>query len=269
VTGALVTDPGPGGQSNVLMYPLPFVGVPGDVILTESPAGGPPSDIIRFNGNSTLLFYSDPFTVDTNDCPDSLADGPAPTVLYPSPVILAEVGPEGGTNGATYTPTPGEPGYDPSGPTYTFISDYPPLSPDPFTAWQLKYFGCTNCALAAASADPDGDGMSNTNEFLAGTVPTNSASYFHITSIVRQGVGSNDLNIVWTARPCKVYIVQVFPGNAPDGSYSNNFTDIASSLTIGGVLAGGFVKGDTITNYVDVGGATNIPSRYYRVRLVP
>jgi len=111
--------------------------------------------------------------------------------------------------------------------------------------------------------------MSNTNEFLAGTDPTNTLSYFHITSIVRQGSGSNDINITWAARPCKDYIVQVFPGNAPDGSYSNNFTDIPGSLTIGGVVGGGFVRGDVITNYVEAGGATNNPSRYYRVRLVP
>jgi hypothetical protein len=268
VSGNLANDPGPGGQSNVLTYPLPFPGVPGDVILMETPAGGPPSDILRFNGNGTVVFYSDPFTVNTNDCPDSLADGPGPTALYTTPVVLPEVGPEGGTNGATYTPTSIQPGWDPSGPTYTFISDYPPPA-DPFAAWQLKYFGCTNCAQAASGADPDGDGMSNTNEFLAGTVPTNSTSLFRVTSIVRQGSGSNDINITWTARPCKVYVVQVFPGNAPDGSYSNNFSDIASSLTIGGVLGGGFVKGDSTTNYVDVGGGTNKPSRYYRVRLVP
>src|SRR5262249_30099081 len=118
-------------------------------------------------------------------------------------------------------------------------------------------------------ADPDGDGMINTNEFVTGTDPTNNKSAFRITSIVRQGSSSNDINITWTARACKVYIVQVVAGNPTDGSYATNFTAISSSLTIGGVLAGGFVKGDTITNYVDVGAATNKPARYYRIRLVP
>jgi hypothetical protein len=57
--------------------------------------------------------------------------------------------------------------------------------------------------------------------------------------------------------------VQVTSG-AADGSYNTNgFADIASSLTI----VGG--SGDTSTNYTDAGGATNTPSRYYRVRLVP
>ena len=53
---------------------------------------------------------------------------------------------------------------------------------DPFAAWQTQYFNCTVCPQAAAAADPDGDGMSNTNEFLVGTDPTNSASAFRITS---------------------------------------------------------------------------------------
>jgi len=34
-----------------------------------------------------------------------------------------------------------------------------------------------------ATADADGDGMSNLQEFLSGTDPTNSASYLHITSV--------------------------------------------------------------------------------------
>ena len=28
-------------------------------------------------------------------------------------------------------------------------------------------------------------------------------------------------------------------------------------------------SGDTVTNYLDAGGATNVPSRYYRIRLGP
>ena len=57
---------------------------------------------------------------------------------------------------------------------------------DPFAAWQMQYFNCTTCPQADAAADPDGDGMSNTNEFLVGTDPTNSDSAFRITSIAAQ-----------------------------------------------------------------------------------
>ena len=131
---------------------------------------------------------------------------------------------------------------------------------DPFACWRLQYFGCTNCPQAAANADPDGDGQNNMAEFLAGTVPTNSTSVLTITSVVRSG---NDLNITWSTAGGHTNILQVTSG-AADGSYNtNSFADIAGSQTI---VSGG---GDTSTNYVDVGAATNAPARYYRVRLVP
>jgi T5SS/PEP-CTERM-associated repeat protein len=81
-----------------------------------------------------------------------------------------------------------------------------------------------------------------------------------VTAITVQG---NDIQIAWLTTGGTTNAVQVTTG-AADGSYNTNgFADIAGSLTI----VGG--NGDTSTNYVDVGGATNAPSRYYRVRLVP
>jgi hypothetical protein len=112
--------------------------------------------------------------------------------------------------------------------------------------------------LAAAGADPDGDGMSNTNEFLAGTNPTNSLSGLRIISVVQQ---SNDVVITWTTAGGHTNAVQATAGDA-GGGYATNFTNISGSIIIPG-------SGDTTTNYVDTGGATNTPSRYYRIRLVP
>jgi len=130
-----------------------------------------------------------------------------------------------------------------------------------FDQWQLKYFGCTNCAQAAATADPDGDGASNTNEYVAGTVPTSSASYFHVTSITRTGVSSNDVTLVWTSAGGHSYVVQT---NSPpaSGDYTNNFSDLSSLINVPGV-------GEFTTSYTDSGGGTNKPTRYYRVRLGP
>jgi len=131
---------------------------------------------------------------------------------------------------------------------------------DPFICWQLQYFGCTNCPQAAATADPDGDGQNNLAEFLAGTIPTNSASVLRIKSLVRSGA---DFAITWSTAGGHTNILQAANGGA-NGSYStNNFADIATSQTI----VGG--SGDAITNYLDVSGATNMPSRFYRIRLVP
>jgi polygalacturonase len=137
----------------------------------------------------------------------------------------------------------------------------PPPPVDPFVAWQLLYFGCTNlvtCPQAAGDADFDGDGISNTNEFLAGTNPTNSASGLRIISTVRR---TTDVVITWTTAGGFTNTIQATSGNG-NGGYTNNFADISGPISIQG-------SGDTTTNYVDGGGATNSPSRYYRVRLVP
>ncbi len=107
-----------------------------------------------------------------------------------------------------------------------------------------------------AAQDADGDGMSNLQECLAGTDPTNRASFFGITSISRE---ADDLRVVWTTGVGKTNALQVTSG-AGDGSYqTNGFTDL-------------FIVTNTVsetTNYLDAGGVTNFPARYYRVRLVP
>jgi hypothetical protein len=114
----LGTDPGPGGLTGVLIYTLPFTGLQGDVHLTDAECGGCFLDVLRFNANGTVIFYSDNI-----DGFDSIGDttGP-PGSAYTNLVSIAEVGPEG-NNGAFYTPTANQPGFDSSNPTYHFISD--------------------------------------------------------------------------------------------------------------------------------------------------
>jgi hypothetical protein len=76
--------------------------------------------LIRFNGDGTLLFYSD--SLEGADAP---GDTPTPPKdVYDNLLSLDEVGPEG-DNGALYTPGPNDPGFDPSGPSYHLISDVP------------------------------------------------------------------------------------------------------------------------------------------------
>jgi PKD repeat protein len=128
----------------------------------------------------------------------------------------------------------------------------------PFAAWQVNYFGCTNCPQAVPDADPLGKGMSNTNQFLAGLNPTNSASALRIISVAQQ---SNDVVITWTTAGVRTNAVQATAGDAI-GNYTNTFVDISGLIIIPG-------SGDATTNYLDSGGATNAPSRYYRIRLVP
>ncbi len=48
----------------------------------------------------------------------------------------------------------------------------------PYQAWQLQYFGCTNCPQAQLTTDADGTGQNNNFKFVAGLNPTNPASVF-------------------------------------------------------------------------------------------
>ena len=84
-----------------------------------------------------------------------------------------------------------------------------------------------------------------------------SPASFQITSIVRS---NNNILINWTTGGVgKTNALQATAGTV-NGSYAtNNFANIfivTNAVT-------------TSTNYTDVGAATNFPSRYYRVRLVP
>jgi autotransporter-associated beta strand protein len=127
-----------------------------------------------------------------------------------------------------------------------------------FAAWQMQYFGCTSCPEAAADADSDGDGMSNTNEFLAGTVPTNNASAFRIVSIAREG---NDVRITWNTVTNRSYDVWVAVPQA-SGSYTNAFNPVPlNPFPIAGT--------ETTAYWLDLGGAASGPLRYYRVSVLP
>ncbi len=125
----------------------------------------------------------------------------------------------------------------------------------PFQVWQVLYFGSTSIPSAASDADPDGDGMTNMDEFLAGTDPTDSSSALRITSIAREGV---DIRVTWATGVGKTNALQFTTGNA-GGSYSNNFSDLSVVTNTTG----------SATNYVHTGAATNAPTGYYRVRIVP
>ena len=126
---AKLADPGPGGLPSALTYGLqnPPGLVAGDLILSEPGSlNGLVSDIVRFNpsqNNGSLVFYSD-----TTDGVDSMADVGFPTLLNTNTLTLPEVGPEG-SNGLTYTPVAGQPGFvaGAGGPvTYVIQSDTVP-----------------------------------------------------------------------------------------------------------------------------------------------
>lgn len=110
-------------QSPVLVYTLPFAGVVGNVLLTE-PETGTPGDVLQFNGNSTVIFYS------KIDSDSTLAEKFSPPI-FPFPVHNSVTMAEDASGAAFYTPAAGQPGFDSSAPTYHFISDIATAVPEP------------------------------------------------------------------------------------------------------------------------------------------
>jgi hypothetical protein len=142
---------------------------------------------------------------------------------------------------------------------------------DPFTCWEEVY-GITNCAVCDGNSSYTGDGMSNTNKFLAGFNPTNGAAYLHVISVARINSGK-DIQVT--------YLGANGDSNSPLGSLTyTNILDYTTGTASGGysninfattsqtnILSGGNGYG-AVTNMIDSGGATNVPSRYYRVRVL-
>jgi PKD repeat protein len=125
----------------------------------------------------------------------------------------------------------------------------------PFQSWQIQYFGNTNNPAAADTVDADGDGQNNMAEFLAGTNPTNSLSALRITAITTQGT---NVLVTWTIGAGKTNALQATSGNG-GGSYATN--GFATIFTVTNTVG-------TVTNGIDWGAATNVPARFYRIRLV-
>ena len=141
--------------------------------------------------------------------------------------------------------------------TYTASDHFPVFAnysfPGPFEIWQARNFGNATNSAAAPDNDFDGDGLNNLKEFFAGTSPTNSASVLRILSAVRT---NNDVRVIWLTAGGKTNVVQAA------AQLDGDFTNVSSQLLIMG-------SGDTTTNYLELGAATNSPARFYRIRLAP
>ncbi len=120
LSGERMPDPSGGLLGwNVLVYNLPFVGMQGDVLIQDPfESGSPILDVLRFDGQSHLIFYSD--SIHGISAP---ADTPGPpNPLYANIIFINEQV----TNNfsfADYTPLAGQPGWDAVNPTYRFISE--------------------------------------------------------------------------------------------------------------------------------------------------
>lgn len=125
-------------------------------------------------------------------------------------------------------------------------------------AWMLQYFGHATGQAAdksRAGDDADGDGVSNLNEYLAGTNPTNPASFLRLTSLTRSNHG---VRAVWTTAPDRSYVLQA----AAKLGGTNCFADLSPAIPAPGL-------GESQTNYTDTGAGAGAAGRFYRIRLGP
>lgn len=115
-------------------------------------------------------------------------------------------------------------------------------------AWELTYFQMTG---VNPNADPDHDGMSNYQEYLAGTNPTNGADYFHVISEDVSAGGTKAI-LTWTSTLARLYSIQTTLNLA-----APNWLD--SGLGI--ISPDGAVTARTLPQ-------TNSSMRFYRIRAV-
>jgi len=113
--------------------------------------------------------------------------------------------------------------------------------------WKRNFFGSATNALAADNADPDGDGLSNYREYLAGTNPTNAASRVQFLSPVPDGGGGVTLS--WLSAPDKTYTVEYSTNVA-----GTNWTELRAMTGTG-----------SIQTCAD--SSAGVRARYYRLRV--
>jgi len=117
-------------------------------------------------------------------------------------------------------------------------------------AWEEEFFGTTNIN---ANADPDGDGMSNAQEYQAGTNPTDPNSRLRVTAINANTLGST-ATLTWTSVPSRLYQVQERL-DLTAGAWGTN-------LTLGAVIPD---PGSTTTRGLT---ESSVTKRFFRVQAI-
>ena len=114
--------------------------------------------------------------------------------------------------------------------------------------WKLNFFGSLSNPLAENNADPDGDGFSNWQEYLAGTNPTNSSSCLKFNN-----PGLTEAHAValrWMTAPGKNYILERSPS-----------VHGAGWTTLSNVVGDGYLK-----EVIDSNPASQ--NQFYRIRIL-
>ncbi|HEX4122203.1 MAG TPA: hypothetical protein VH619_16420 [Verrucomicrobiae bacterium] len=89
--------------------------------------------------------------------------------------------------------------------------------------WRLLNFGSVSNMLSAANADPDGDGASNWQEYIAGTNPQDATSVFQFQPTT--GTPGSGFVLQWPSVLNKHYSIQSSPATGP-----GNWTTVVTNL---------------------------------------
>lgn len=114
-----------------------------------------------------------------------------------------------------------------------------------YNEWSQRYFGL----IASGSADPDGDGLTNYQEYLAGTDPTTPQSTFRVKSFVP--VSGGGYTFTWDSIVGRTYTIE-------------RTADLQSWAVIGTSQAG--TGAPLAFTDFPTGGARKL---HYRIKVVP
>jgi hypothetical protein len=114
-------------------------------------------------------------------------------------------------------------------------------------AWELLNFGTLNID---PNADPDNDGMSNRQEYLAGTNPNNALDVLQVKT-ASFGLNGTTVSLTWSSVPTRQYYIQ-------------KTSDLTTPWTDSGL---GLITPDGATT-TRVFSDTGAPASFYRVQAV-
>jgi hypothetical protein len=127
----------------------------------------------------------------------------------------------------------------------------PALTPAQITSdqWRTNFFGSAISPQAQDNADPDGDGMPNWQEYLAGTDPTNALSRLQFLNPAFVS-GTQNINLSWPTAPGRQYLLESSPALG-----GNNWTPVNTNLGDGNSFQ------ISLTNHTG-------SARFYRIQLL-